>query len=253
MRKKQNSNKRKKYIYKRPAAASCPVFFCVNDCSTLHHFFCRTRIISCFYNVYINRKQYVGCFTKHDYYSNTVKGIILAREDELIRQIKLGRRECLDELVELYYPAILRYCMWHMPDKESAQDATQETFLKLVRFIDRYSHKGQFKAFLYRIAANTCIDIKRKIAASEFPAEPFSEEMLPADCRSENSFQRIEDRQQLAQALDCVNPEQRELILLRYGQQLSLKEISAVTGLPLRTVQTKIRRAMQKLNRSADA
>mgnify|MGYP001111807071 CR=1 FL=1 len=173
----------------------------------------------------------------------------MAREDELIRQIKQGRRECLDELVELYYPAILRYCMWHMPDRESALDATQETFLKLVRFIDRYSHRGQFKSFLYRIAANTCIDIKRKTAAT---AELVSEELLLADCRSESSFQRIEDRQQLARALDCVSPEQRELILLRYGQELSLKEISAVTGLPLRTVQTKLRRAIQKLRRLAD-
>ncbi len=173
----------------------------------------------------------------------------MAREDELIRQIKQGRRECLDELVELYYPAILRYCMWHMPDRESALDATQETFLKLVRFIDRYSHRGQFKSFLYRIAANTCIDIKRKTAAT---AELVSEELLLADCRSESSFQRIEDRQQLARALDCVSPEQRELILLRYGQELSLKEISAVTGLPLRTVQTKLRRSIQKLRRLAD-
>ena len=173
----------------------------------------------------------------------------MAREDELIRQIKQGRRECLDELVELYYPAILRYCMWHMPDRESALDATQETFLKLVRFIDRYSHRGQFKSFLYRIAANTCIDIKRKTAAT---AELVSEELLLADCRSESSFQRIEDRQQLARALDCVSPEQRELILLRYGQELSLKEISAFTGLPLRTVQTKLRRSIQKLRRLAD-
>ena len=69
----------------------------------------------------------------------------MAREDELIRQIQKGRQECLDELIELYYPAILRYCLWHMPDSESAQDAAQETFLKLVRFIGRYEHRGHFK------------------------------------------------------------------------------------------------------------
>ena len=88
----------------------------------------------------------------------------MTREDELIRQIQKGRQECLDELIELYYPAILRYCLWHMPDSESAQDAAQETFLKLVRFIGRYEHRGHFKAFLYRIAANACIDIKRSLA-----------------------------------------------------------------------------------------
>lgn len=178
-----------------------------------------------------------------------LKEITLAREDELIRQIQNGRREYLDELVELYYPAILRYCMWHMPDRESAQDATQETFLKLVRFIDHYSHKGQFKAFLYKIAANTCIDIKRKHSEPKFSMESFSEQVLSAEYCQESGFQAAEDRQQLAAALACLDSTQRELVLLRYGQELTFKEISAVTGQPLRTVQTKLRRAVQKLNK----
>lgn len=173
----------------------------------------------------------------------------MAREDELIRQIQNGRREYLDELVELYYPAILRYCMWHMPDRESAQDATQETFLKLVRFIDHYSHKWQFKAFLYKIAANTCIDIKRKHSALELSMESLSEQVLSAKSCQESGFQAVEDRQLLTAALACLDSTQRELVLLRYGQELTLKEISAVTGLPLRTVQTKLHRSVQKLNK----
>lgn len=177
-----------------------------------------------------------------------LKESTLTREDELIRQIKEGRRECLDELIELYYPAILRYCMWHMPDKESAQDATQETFLKLVRFIDRYSHKGQFKAFLYKIAANTCIDILRKNASPELSLDAFPDRTLAIESFTDNGFAAAEDRQQLAAAMNCLESAQRELVLLRYGQELTLKEISAVTGLPLRTVQTRLRRAMKKLN-----
>lgn len=171
----------------------------------------------------------------------------MAREDELIRQIQNGRRECLDELIELYYPAILRYCMWHTPDRESAQDAAQETFLKLVRFIDRYHHRGQFKAFLYRIAANSCADMMRNSHLSEHSPEPLSEQSLAAECRPDSGFQRAEDRQQLAAAFACLEPDRRELILLRYGQELSLREISAVTGLPLRTVQTRLRRAVRRM------
>lgn len=177
----------------------------------------------------------------------------MTHEDELIRQIKKGRQECLDELVELYYSAILRYCMWHMPDRESAQDATQETFLKLVRFIDRYSHKGQFKAFLYKIAANTCIDLMRKNSAPEVSIESFAELPLSIEYSRESGFQAAEDRQQLAMALSCLEPSQRELVLLRYGQDLTFKEISAITGLPLRTVQTRLRRAIQKLKKYDNA
>lgn len=172
----------------------------------------------------------------------------MAREDELIRQLKEGRRECLDELVELYYPAILRYCMWHMPDKESAQDATQETFLKLVRFIDRYSHNGQFKAFLYKIAANTCIDILRRNTSTELSLDAFPDHSLLTESFTEHGFETAENRQQLTAVMNCLEPAARELVLLRYGQELTLKEISAVTGLPLRTVQTRLRRAMKKLN-----
>lgn len=169
----------------------------------------------------------------------------MTREEELIRQVKNGRRECLDELIAMYYPAILRYCLWHMPDRESAQDAVQETFLKLVRFIDRYEHRSQFRAFLYRIVANTCIDMKRNIP----PAEPLTEQRMAVIRYAEEGFQTAEDRQLLAAAYSVLTKEQQELVLLRYGQELSLREIAAVTGLPLRTVQTKLRRAVKAMQK----
>lgn len=170
----------------------------------------------------------------------------MAREDELIRQIQNGRRECLDELIELYYPAILRYCLWHMPDTESAQDAAQETFLKLVRFIERYEHRGQFRAFLYRIATNTCIDLKRSAPA----AEPLSEQLSQVLCRPESGYESAENRQLLATAFSMLDDAQRELILLRYGHDLTLREIASVTGMPLRTVQTKLNRAIKKMQKA---
>ncbi|MDE5933822.1 MAG: RNA polymerase sigma factor [Lachnospiraceae bacterium] len=165
----------------------------------------------------------------------------MAREEELIEQIKNGRRECLDELVAFYYPAILRYCLWHMPDRESALDATQETFLKLVRFLGQYENRGAFRAFLYRIAANTCIDMKRKQPATE----SLSEAVTETACAPECGYQIIEDRQQLAAALTHLDNDMRELILLRYGQELTMREIADITGTPLRTVQTRLRRAVK--------
>lgn len=174
----------------------------------------------------------------------------MTHEDRLIRQIKNGNRDYLDELIELYYPAILRYCLWHMPDRESAQDATQETFLKLVRFIDRYEHRGQFRAFLYRIAANTCIDMKRNTPMSERTpnnTEPESGCRIHAASYVEQGFSVVEDKQQLAAAYAGLDSAQQELVLLKYGQELTLREISIVTGLPLRTVQTKLRRTLKQM------
>ncbi|MCI6535414.1 MAG: RNA polymerase sigma factor, partial [Lachnospiraceae bacterium] len=86
----------------------------------------------------------------------------MTREDELILRIKQGDFNALDELITSYYPEILRYCLWHAPNRALAEDATQETFLKVIRYSDRYVHKGKFKSFLYQIASNTCIDLRRK-------------------------------------------------------------------------------------------
>lgn len=173
----------------------------------------------------------------------------MTHEDRLIKQIKNGNREYLDELIELYYPAILRYCLWHMPDRESAQDATQETFLKLVRFIDHYEHRGQFRAFLYRIAANTCIDMMRNTSMSErmMDLESESDCYIHAASYVEQGFSTVEDKQQLAAAYTGLDNVQRELLLLRYGQELTMREISVVTGLPLRTAQTKLRRTLKQM------
>ena len=76
----------------------------------------------------------------------------MTRENEIFKQIEQGNMEGLDELVGMYYPEIYRYCCWHTSNQANAEDAVQETFLKAVRYMDRYAHRGRFRAFLYRIA-----------------------------------------------------------------------------------------------------
>lgn len=168
----------------------------------------------------------------------------MTREDELIKKLHNGEAEALDELIGLYYPAIFRYCLWHMPDRESARDAVQETFLKMVRALERYEQRGQFKAFLYRIAANTCIDLLRK----EWRTEEVPEDL----CFEEPGFRAAEDREQLAAAFQKLDQGQRELVLLKFGQELTLREIAAVTGLPLRTVQSRLRKATGQMKRELE-
>lgn len=135
-----------------------------------------------------------------------------------------------------------------MPDRESAQDAVQETFLKFVRFIGRYEPRGQFRAFLYQIAANTCTDMKRSLSCAEL----LTEQIIENTRYEENGFQTATDRQQLATAYRALDDASKELVLLRYGQELTFREIAAVTGLPMRTVQTKLRRAVRIMRNILD-
>lgn len=90
------------------------------------------------------------------------------RENELLRKIAKGETEYWEELIGMYYEDILRYCIYHAPDKTAAEDAVQETFLKVIRYMPNYRHRGKFRAFLYKVAANTCKDQWRKCAREEW-------------------------------------------------------------------------------------
>lgn len=167
----------------------------------------------------------------------------MTREDELLKRIGRGDKAATEELIKMYYPDILRYCLWHAPNRTLAEDAVQETFLKVIRYFDRYTHKGSFKPFLYRVAANTCIDLQRKNRQSELSLEDVK--IDPA--YTEPAFEAIRSDMTVRQLVDKLPEHQREIVLLRFGQDLTLREIAKITGVPLRTVQTRLRAALKKL------
>ena len=92
----------------------------------------------------------------------------MTRENELLKKIAKGETEYWEELIGMYYEDILRYCIYHAPDKTAAEDAVQETFLKVIRYMPDYRHRGKFRAFLYKVAANTCKDQWRKCTKEEW-------------------------------------------------------------------------------------
>ena len=113
--------------------------------------------------------------------------------------------------------------------------------MKAVRHIDAYAHRGRFKAYLYKIAANTCTDLWRRSGRRE-PTEP--EEYI------EPGFARVEAELSLAQLLSTLSGKQREVIVLRYVHDLKLKEIALILDEPLRTVQSRLRSALKVLEKS---
>lgn len=86
----------------------------------------------------------------------------MTREDKLIKKLENGDMSALDELISLYYTDILRYCICHTADRQTAEDAVQETFLKTVRYLDRYIHKGNSAAFLYHVARYVCGHVEKE-------------------------------------------------------------------------------------------
>lgn len=167
----------------------------------------------------------------------------MTQEDALIKQWVQGDSAALDGLIEQLYPEILRYCLWHTPNRSLAEEAAQETFLKALRALVRYAPCGKFKAFLYQIAANTCTDMWRKRWLTDSSLE--ETEVTYA----ETAFEQIQSDAAFRQMVDSLPAEQRELVLLRYGQDLTMREIAAIVDLPLRTVQSRLRAALNRLKK----
>lgn len=165
----------------------------------------------------------------------------MTREDKLIKELEHGDMSALDELISLYYSDILRYCICHTADRQTAEDAVQETFLKTVRYLDRYIHKGKFRSFLYQVAANTCVDMWRK---------KHQEEQLPDtfECL-EQGFKRAETEMDFMLLIKELPEEQREIIYLRFAHELTQKEIGQILNLPQRTVQSRLRAALKRMKK----
>lgn len=163
-------------------------------------------------------------------------------DDRLIRRMQAGDPDAAEALVQRYYDDILRYCQWHAPHSALAEDATQETFLKFIRYLDRYKQRGHCRAFLYQIARHTCIDMARRHYLHDAPLEEAPEPVFEDAALSEAQSQDA-----LRDMVAHLPETQREIVLLRFAQSLTLREIAEVTALPLRTVQSRLRAALKHL------
>jgi len=159
-------------------------------------------------------------------------------DDKLIEQIKAGDEQAAEELITRYYASILRYCRWHCSSVEKAEDLTQETFYKLFKNISGYKGKRKFKAYLYTIANRLCIDESRKKPLYSIE----DEEIIIDEC---DEILRMEDKAEVNYLLSTLSPEQREAIILRFGEQLEFHEIAKVMGCNMRTAQSRVRNGLK--------
>lgn len=159
-------------------------------------------------------------------------------DDALVEQVRLGDEKAAEELIQRYYAPILRYCKRQCFNQEKAEDLTQETFLKLFKNLSGYKEKKKFKAYLYTIANHVCIDESRKMKECSLE----NEEEIQDEC---DKLRWIEDKSEIDYLLNVLSPEQREAVILRFGQELSFGEIAKVMGCNMRTAQSRVRNALK--------
>lgn len=160
------------------------------------------------------------------------------KDEELIKKIHLGDEKATEELINRYYVSILRYCKSHCSDLAKAEDLTQETFLRVFKTLSKYKEKGCFKAYIYTIANHLCVDESRKVRL--YPLENEEELVYGND-----EMLQVENKAEIDYLLSVLSPEQREAVILHFGEQLSFEEIAKVTDCNMRTVQSRVRNALK--------
>lgn len=159
-------------------------------------------------------------------------------DDEVIEKIKSGDEAAVKELIDRYYAAILRYCGWHCAVPNQAEDLAQETFFKLFQSLPGYRGRKKFKAYLYTIANRLCIDESRKKTL-------YSLEDAEEIASGRNEIVQAEQREEIRRLLGVLSEEQREAVILRFGQELGFSEIAEVMGCSMRTAQSRVRNALR--------
>ncbi len=162
---------------------------------------------------------------------------------ETVKGPDRNRKELLVQLVDQYQHTLLRLCFIYLHDKALAEDAVQETFLKAYKSLSAFRGESSAKTWLTRIAMNTCRDMRRsgwfrfmdrRVTSEDVP--PFS--VHPFDNNPSDA---------LAQAIVRLPAKQKEVILLYYYHDMTMKEIADTLGIHVSSVSGRLKHAHARL------
>jgi RNA polymerase sigma-70 factor (ECF subfamily) len=176
------------------------------------------------------------------------------RENAAIaRGLKRQDPELLDQLIETYQHRLMRYLMFLTGKREVAEDLFQEVWIRVLRRGAQYNGKARFDTWIFTIARNLVIDLSRKrTMASLDEMRDGGEDERPFEIVQEGpspleQFQYRENAAELATVMLTLEPSYREVLTLRFHEEMSLEEIATVTRAPLSTVKSRLYRGLASL------
>jgi RNA polymerase sigma-70 factor (ECF subfamily) len=161
----------------------------------------------------------------------------MTTDDQLVLEFQQGSRDAFRELFERYRDPIYAFFRRRLENPSRAEELTQECFLALLRNASRYEPRASFRSYLYGIAVRMVFAERRNARRETTDAnspEPRSEENLDAALW-------------IRRALEQLDANDREILMLREYEQLSYAEIAGMLRLPVNTVRSRLFRARMAL------
>ncbi len=177
-------------------------------------------------------------------------------DEQLMALLCGGQDEALAELVRRYQNDLFRFCLHYLRNTEVALEKTQETYLRVFSARDRFDKTRSFKPWMLCIARNLCLnELKRKKAVQMETIESFASAsrdesgyLEPASEDSPSELLMADERKRaLMDAMGRLDQDARELIMMRYFEQMAAKEIADVVESTEGAVRTRLHRALNQL------
>lgn len=171
-------------------------------------------------------------------------------DQELMKLVQDGDFSRAAEIFDRYSGRIYNFAYRFLKNSEAAEDATQEVFVKMMKYAKQFHGDAKLSTWLFSITANLCRDYLRKAENKHKEGEE-TLLTLPANqsYSPERNLEMRQNEERVQKALQSLTPEQREAILLSRYQGLSYAEIAQIAGCSEGAVKTRVFRAMETLKK----
>ena len=185
--------------------------------------------------------------------------LISQTDEQLVSDYSNGNNFAFDILLDRHKQVVYSYIYFTVRNRELAEDIFQETFIKAIVTIKqgRYTETGKFRAWISRIAHNLIIDHFRQkknentVSNDEAPVDLLNNPSL-CDGTIEDEIVRLQITSDIRKLISYLPDSQREVLEMRYYQDLSFKEIADQTGVSINTALGRMRYAILNIRRMAD-
>lgn len=177
-------------------------------------------------------------------------------DEELVRAYALGNNAAFDTLLARHQQNLFSYILQMVRDRDLADDIFQETFIKAITTIrqNRYNELGKFAPWIFRIARNLVVDSFRADKADfTMSADAVGYDILNrrdlADLTAEDMMIDLQIEKDIRSLIQALPDSQREVLQMRYYQDMSFKEIAAAKGVSINTALGRMHYAVLNLRK----
>ena len=169
------------------------------------------------------------------------------KDEELVSLVVTEqKKELFEILYNRYYPKVLDKSYSLLKNKELAQDATQNIFAKTFEKINSFKGISSFSSWLYSITYNYCIDYLRSRKKLHYPEWNRNNEIPEIIDETDEDLTDI-SYERLMKVMDMVHPEERALIVMKYNDNLSMKQIGTALRISENATKMRLKRAKARL------